>query len=316
MASGASGASGASALNLENYKEYMDNITNEIQQKFTLIGDINLIAQEHIRKIDKLEINFMSNVKISSADKKKKTQSDIQHHYNIARKYRDESVQLAVNSVKYVEKQMSELDSEIARLEIQIYDKVAKNKEESLQKRRAEKTKNEEIKKEKASNEKKTAPNKTSKKKRNRKGNLKKSSTAPSEKTVVSVVAETGPLTGALASVGVANKTSKKKRNRKGNLKKSSTAPSEKTVVSVVEETGLLTGALAGVGVAKSPEELGMLVNPNEKTYCLCNQIAYDKMIACDNPDCPFEWFHFECVKVTTEPRGKWFCPKCLTKKK
>ena len=32
------------------------------------------------------------------------------------------------------------------------------------------------------------------------------------------------------------------------------------------------------------------------------------RMVACDNPNCPREWFHFECVGLTRKPRGKWYC--------
>lgn len=34
-------------------------------------------------------------------------------------------------------------------------------------------------------------------------------------------------------------------------------------------------------------------------------------MIGCDNDLCPMEWFHYNCVQVTTKPKGKWFCPMC-----
>lgn len=50
-------------------------------------------------------------------------------------------------------------------------------------------------------------------------------------------------------------------------------------------ETSSLTGALVGAGVAHSAEVLDMPVDPNEPTYCLCNQVSYGEMIGCDNPD-------------------------------
>lgn len=56
-------------------------------------------------------------------------------------------------------------------------------------------------------------------------------------------------------------------------------------VASVVAETSSLTGALVGAGVAHSAEVLDMPVDPNEPTYCLCNQVSYGEMIGCDNPD-------------------------------
>ncbi|XP_064796863.1 inhibitor of growth protein 2-like [Oncorhynchus masou masou] len=51
--------------------------------------------------------------------------------------------------------------------------------------------------------------------------------------------------------------------------------------------------------------------DPNEPTYCLCEQVSYGEMIGCDNDACPIEWFHFSCVGLTYKPKGKWFCPKC-----
>lgn len=39
-------------------------------------------------------------------------------------------------------------------------------------------------------------------------------------------------------------------------------------------------------------------------------------MIACDNPDCKYEWFHWACVRVTKQPDDdqKWYCPECRPK--
>ncbi|XP_048362145.1 inhibitor of growth protein 5 [Sphaerodactylus townsendi] len=61
---------------------------------------------------------------------------------------------------------------------------------------------------------------------------------------------------------------------------------------------------------------LDMPVDPNEPTYCLCHQVSYGEMIGCDNTDCPIEWFHFACVDLTTKPKGKWYCPRCVQEKK
>lgn len=51
--------------------------------------------------------------------------------------------------------------------------------------------------------------------------------------------------------------------------------------------------------------------NEDEETYCTCEQISYGQMICCDNKACKIEWFHFNCVKLTTKPKGKWYCPNC-----
>ncbi|XP_022912801.1 inhibitor of growth protein 1 [Onthophagus taurus] len=59
------------------------------------------------------------------------------------------------------------------------------------------------------------------------------------------------------------------------------------------------------------PREEEPAIDPDEPTYCLCDQISFGEMIMCDNDLCPIEWFHFSCVTLTTKPKGKWYCPKC-----
>ncbi|XP_035230844.1 inhibitor of growth protein 3-like [Stegodyphus dumicola] len=56
--------------------------------------------------------------------------------------------------------------------------------------------------------------------------------------------------------------------------------------------------------------------DPNEPRYCVCNQVSYGDMVACDHKDCPFEWFHYQCVGITQPPKGKWFCPQCAASMK
>uniref|UniRef100_A0A1B0AS36 Inhibitor of growth protein n=1 Tax=Glossina palpalis gambiensis TaxID=67801 RepID=A0A1B0AS36_9MUSC len=52
-------------------------------------------------------------------------------------------------------------------------------------------------------------------------------------------------------------------------------------------------------------------IDPDEPTYCVCNQISFGEMILCDNDLCPIEWFHFSCVSLVLKPKGKWYCPNC-----
>jgi len=54
-------------------------------------------------------------------------------------------------------------------------------------------------------------------------------------------------------------------------------------------------------------------VQSTERLYCHC-RCPYDEvseMIACDNPNCRVEWFHFDCVGITVAPKGNWYCPDC-----
>lgn len=61
-------------------------------------------------------------------------------------------------------------------------------------------------------------------------------------------------------------------------------------------------------------------IDPNEPTYCICQRVSFGEMVGCDNDDCEIEWFHFECVGLSEQPKGKWYCPPCnarmQTKKK
>ena len=47
------------------------------------------------------------------------------------------------------------------------------------------------------------------------------------------------------------------------------------------------------------------------KFWCLNGGPESGDMIACDNPGCPIEWFHFECVGLVDAPSGKWLYTKC-----
>lgn len=50
--------------------------------------------------------------------------------------------------------------------------------------------------------------------------------------------------------------------------------------------------------------------NPSEPLYCFCKKGSFGQMIACDNTECPVEWFHYSCVGLKGQPKGKWFCSR------
>ncbi|KAH8177717.1 PHD finger domain protein [Sarocladium implicatum] len=49
----------------------------------------------------------------------------------------------------------------------------------------------------------------------------------------------------------------------------------------------------------------------DDKKYCLCQNVSHGDMVACDNDNCPYEWFHWTCVGLKSEPTGTWYCPVC-----
>ena len=48
-----------------------------------------------------------------------------------------------------------------------------------------------------------------------------------------------------------------------------------------------------------------------DEIYCVCQQVSYGDMVACDNEECPYQWFHWTCVGLKAEPKGDWLCPHC-----
>jgi inhibitor of growth protein 3 len=51
--------------------------------------------------------------------------------------------------------------------------------------------------------------------------------------------------------------------------------------------------------------------NEDSKVYCTCRTVSHGDMVACDNDECPYEWFHWKCVGLTREPVGTWYCDEC-----
>ncbi|KAI0035140.1 hypothetical protein K488DRAFT_43880 [Vararia minispora EC-137] len=52
----------------------------------------------------------------------------------------------------------------------------------------------------------------------------------------------------------------------------------------------------------------------DNKIYCFCNRPSFGDMVACDAEDCEREWFHLDCVGITSAPDGQWFCDECKSK--
>ncbi|CAH2005208.1 unnamed protein product [Acanthoscelides obtectus] len=110
--------------------------------------------------------------------------------------------------------------------------------------------------------------------------------------------------------------------NKKKQKKWSSNTSSSSSAASAVAASPIIPAAQV---VAPAPESPSVDVasqnaevtdgewtyDPNEPRYCLCNQVSYGDMVACDNEDCPSEWFHYPCVGITAPPKGKWYCPQC-----
>ena len=60
-------------------------------------------------------------------------------------------------------------------------------------------------------------------------------------------------------------------------------------------------------------ETLAASTAQNSEVWCYCKG-KDGEMIFCDNDTCTIRWFHTECLKLPTVPKGKWYCPDCRVK--
>lgn len=69
---------------------------------------------------------------------------------------------------------------------------------------------------------------------------------------------------------------------------------------------------------SQSKEATGISENPKNggKLFCVCKRPQFGKMIACENAECQFEWFHFRCVGLKKSPEGTWYCSDCTNRTK
>nr|XP_061827107.1 LOW QUALITY PROTEIN: inhibitor of growth protein 1-like [Nerophis lumbriciformis] len=110
-------------------------------------------------------------------------------------------------------------------------------------------------------------------------------------------------------------KRSRRQKNGDGRESYSGMDPAEDVAVGASREKRAKTSSKKKKRSKGKPEREvsppDLPIDPDEPTYCLCEQVSYGEMIGCDNDECPIEWFHFSCVGLHHKPKGKWYCPKC-----
>jgi inhibitor of growth protein 4 len=216
-----------------------------------------------------------------SAEQRRTEMDKIQTMFARAKQNGDDKVSIAIQTYELVDKHIRKLDSDLAKFEAEMKEKGRLSQTET----EGDDDDDEEDEGDAAGKKKKGKNSKAVEKRKSKKAEAE----------------------------SAADKKNKKKR--KNAAVPASTASSK----SSASEGASAGGPLAGLsdlppGLLNIPQEvLDMPVDPNEPTYCLCQQVSYGEMIGCDNADCPIEWFHFGCMSLTTKPKGKWYCPKCIT---
>lgn len=121
-------------------------------------------------------------------------------------------------------------------------------------------------------------------------------------------------LTGEEPTATAAGRTTRKRKPKplsplKGGRRSVVTNTSSTSLISPTSQTPReTTTTTVGPDVSEMPYD------PTEPTYCYCDQVSFDEMVACDNDDCDIEWFHYACVGLTSQPRHEWYCRFCAPK--
>ena len=56
----------------------------------------------------------------------------------------------------------------------------------------------------------------------------------------------------------------------------------------------------------ETDEVLDLPVDPNEPLYCICQQVSYGEMIACDNEDVKFIFFLIPSFDIAIQSQYLW----------
>lgn len=66
------------------------------------------------------------------------------------------------------------------------------------------------------------------------------------------------------------------------------------------------------IGLQEPQKEREEEKNPSGHLWCTCRRMSFDDMVACDNQNCPIQWFHMTCVNMTmANVPLQWFCDRC-----
>ncbi|CAB0029940.1 unnamed protein product [Trichogramma brassicae] len=275
------------AFYLEHYLDSLEHLPTELRRNFNLMRDLDTRAQSIMKDIDKYADEYLRYVKNEDEEKRMAHLERIENLYSKVKEYGDDKVQLAIQTYELVDKHIRRLDSDLMRFEAEIQDKA-------INSNRAQEE---------------SGASKKGRKKLKEKEKRKKGTFLKFNKLLSLILCKVST-NYLIFYIGTASSEDESKSGRK--KKKTGGAVASTAIASTVNSASKVE-----LGAINNPADvLDMPVDPNEPTYCICNQVSFGEMIGCDNPDCGIEWFHFGCVGLTVKPKGKWYCPKCSQDRK
>ncbi|KAI8810409.1 inhibitor of growth protein 4-like protein [Cladochytrium replicatum] len=281
-------------LYLEDYLDVVEALPLELQRNFSLMRELDAAAQDTIRQVEEQTTEFMEKVADLNPEEHADRLSKLAETFKETLKHGEDKVSLAMQTYDMVDRHIRRLDDDIQKFQ-----------EEQM-----------------------TGPRLSSEKKRQREPStqkyisgpkMKKSGERTTASQIIASAASSSVLpidaaAGAAALVSAAGSaisvfggndgSTPTGTPRKDRMRQNGRGP---RITSSSNQKGDIKGK-GGMG-------LDMAVDPSEPTYCICNQVSYGEMIACDDDECVGQWFHYTCVGLTGQVKGKWYCPDCTAKR-
>ncbi|XP_037096047.1 inhibitor of growth protein 1 [Syngnathus acus] len=269
---------------VEEYLELVESLPFDLQRSVSLMKEIDARYQDVLKELDDAYERYR---KESDAPQRRKLQLSIQRALIRSQELGDEKIQIAGQMVELVENRTRQLDwhsellvssQEVPESHITMPTSLATAAASMISSSSSSST---------------TTPSKTSH------HDKKREEVAPSS-------------TGADKTGG---KRSRRQKNGESRDSYSGLDVTEDVGAGASREKRAKTSSKKKKrSKGKSEREVSppdLPIDPDEPTYCLCEQVSYGEMIGCDYDECPIEWFHFSCVGLHHKPKGKWYCPKC-----
>ncbi|CAB5377676.1 unnamed protein product [Rhizophagus irregularis] len=266
---------------LDDYLDTLESLPAELQRNLTLMRQLDANTQDAIDGVAIQATNLLDNLPDLSREEKVEQLKKLGSLLTDSLKNGEERVSLATSTYDTVDRHIRRLDDDLQKFEDEqmtgpgrISPTAAANVARDQEVTRKQNQKNEKEKKE--SKEKRAQQNNETSNHKKRKTNKDTATPPPA-----------------------ASRNHGEKEREKPNKRKKENSKNSKTKATVTtEKTNDDTQAAAD-----------MPIDPNEPVYCYCQQVSWGEMVACDNNECEIEWFHYPCVSLKAQPKGKWYCP-------
>jgi len=281
-----------SATFVEDYLDYVENVPDDIQRFHTMLRELDLRQhQDVLTELDTLVDQFTS---AKDALTQKRLLNKMMNPLIKSQDIGDDKIQLVQSMADIIENKTRQLENDSQNLDF------GKGDEDVRPSNTTSSTKKEKKEDKGEKNSGSGGTNATA----NTGGKRKKIKDEDKDDNSASAnVRESGNNVAEKSSTGKSTPAGGGKKTKK------TTQTSNKKQRGVTRKVEQRERSLSPADHPGGPGN--MEIDPDEPTYCLCDEVSYGEMIGCDNDLCPIEWFHFNCVGLSGKPKGKWFCPFC-----